>query len=143
MQFLWKYIDDLIGKGITNDVILELLLYQSASLALLALPLAVLLSSIMTFGNMGENFESTAAKASGISLLRYMRSLIIFSFMVSILAFYFSNNLLPIANLKAQKLLFDVRRLKPALNIKPKFSIEVLRELPCGLIAKQMTKKEQ
>ncbi len=114
MQFLWKYIDDLIGKGITNDVILELLLYQSASLAPLALPLAVLLSSIMTFGNMGENFELTAAKASGISLLRYMRSLIIFSFMVSILAFYFSNNLLPIANLKAQKLLFDVRRLKPA-----------------------------
>lgn len=120
MQFLWKYIDDLIGKGITNDVILELLFYQSASLAPLALPLAVLLSSIMTFGNMGENFELTAAKASGISLLRYMRSLIIFSFMVSVLAFYFSNNILPIANLKAQKLLFDVRRLKPALNIKPK-----------------------
>jgi lipopolysaccharide export system permease protein len=119
MQFLWKYIDDMVGKGIGNDVVFELLFYASASLAPMALPLAILLSSIMTFGNMGERFELTAAKASGISLLRYMRSLIIFSCIISIFAFFFSNYLLPKANLKYQQILFDVRRLKPTLNIKP------------------------
>ena len=119
MQFLWKYIDDMIGKGISFSVVFELLFYASASLAPLALPLAILLSSIMTFGNMGEHFELTAAKASGISLLRYMRSLIIFSIFMSIMAFLFSNYVLPKANLKYQLILTDVRRLKPTLNIKP------------------------
>ena len=79
MQFLWKYIDDLIGKGLETTVLLELMYYASATMVPMALPLAVLLASIMTFGSFGEHFELTAVKSSGISLFRFMRPLIIFS----------------------------------------------------------------
>ena len=72
MQFLWKYIDDLIGKGLEWNVISEFLLYTSASLVPLAMPLAVLLASLMTFGNLAENLELLAAKSSGVSLVRIM-----------------------------------------------------------------------
>src|SRR5690606_19173053 len=77
MQFLWKYIDDLVGKGLNTFVLFELIFYASARLVPLALPLAVLLSSIMTFGSLGEHLELTAMKASGISLLRMMQPLVI------------------------------------------------------------------
>ena len=79
MQFLWKYVEDLVGKGLEWYVIVELLVYASASLVTMALPLAILLSSIMTFGNLGENYELVAMKSAGISLQRIMRPLIIFS----------------------------------------------------------------
>lgn len=119
MQFVWKYIDDMIGKGIEWYIISELLLYTSASLVPLALPLAILLASLMTFGNMGEHYELVAFKAAGISLQRVMKPLIITMVFISISAFLFSNYILPIANLKAGTLLYDVRQKKPAVNILP------------------------
>lgn len=118
MQFLWKYIDDLVGKGLQFDVIAELMIYTSASLVPLALPLAILLSSIMTFGNLGENYELTAIKASGISLMRIMRPLIVVNLIIVISAFFFSNNVLPVANLKMRSLLYDIQQQRPELQIR-------------------------
>ena len=118
MQWLWKYIDDLVGKGLEWYVVMELLFFASASLVPLALPLAILLSSIMTFGNMGEYYELVAFKTAGISLWKIMYPLIITSVLLSIGAFYFSNNIIPIANLKMGTLLYDIRQQRPALNIK-------------------------
>jgi lipopolysaccharide export system permease protein len=118
MQFLWKYIDDLVGKGLDWDIIAQLLFWASTTMVPLALPLAILLSSIMTFGNLGEHYELVALKSAGISLQRIMSPLIITTFFIAIMAFYFSNNLLPFANLKMGSLLYDVREQKPALNIK-------------------------
>lgn len=119
MQFFWLYMDELIGKGIGIWPILQLLVFMSTTLVPLALPLSVLLASIMTFGNMGENFELVAIKSSGISLLRFMRPLLIFITAVAGIAFIFSNNVIPVANLKALSLLYDVRNSKPTLNIRP------------------------
>ena len=118
MQFLWKYIDDLVGKGIEWTVIAQLLFWASTTMIPLALPLAILLSSIMTFGNLGEHYELVALKSAGISLQKIMMPLIVVTVLISISAFYFSNNLLPYANLKMGSLLYDVREQKPALNIK-------------------------
>jgi lipopolysaccharide export system permease protein len=118
MQFLWLYIDELVGKGLTAWIILKLLFYASAHLVPMALPLAVLLASIMTFGNLGEHFELTAIKAAGISLQRIMVPLIIFSAFLTYGAFFFANNLQPKANLKFYTLLYDVKQQHPALNIK-------------------------
>lgn len=121
MQFLWKYIDDLIGKGLETSVLLELMFYASATMVPMALPLAILLASIMTFGSFGEHFELTALKSAGISLFRFMRPLILFSVFLAAAAFYFSNNILPVANLKFRTLLYDVRHQKPALDFQPGF----------------------
>lgn len=115
MMFLWKYIDDLIGKGIEGGVLAELMFYASAVQVPMAFPLAVLVASIMTFGSFGEQFELTAVKAAGISLFRFMRPLIYFTIFLSIGAFYFSNNILPVANLEFSTLLSDIRKQKPAL----------------------------
>jgi lipopolysaccharide export system permease protein len=119
MQFLWKYVDDLVGKGLDTWVLMELLMYASARLVPLALPLAVLLASIMTYGSFGEHYELTAVKSAGISLFRFMRSLIITVTLISIFAFFFSNNLLPRANLKFGALLYDIRHQKPTVALKP------------------------
>lgn len=119
MQFLWKYIDDLVGKGLEWIVIAELMFYASASLVSLALPLSILISSIMTMGSMGEHYELVALRSAGISIRRVMQPLIIFSLLTSILAFYFSNNLLPIANLKMGTLLYDIRHKKPTMDLRP------------------------
>lgn len=118
MQFLWKYIDELVGKGLEWYIIAELLFYASSTFVPLALPLAILLSSLMTFGNLGENYELVAMKASGISLRKIMFPLILLSVVISSIAFYFSNNVLPVANLKFKSLLYDVRQQKLALDIK-------------------------
>ncbi len=118
MQFLWKYIDDLVGKGLEWYIIAELLFYASSTFVPLALPLAILLSSLMTFGNLGEQYELVAMKASGISLRSIMKPLIILSVVISLVAFYFSNNVLPVANLKFKSLLYDVRKKRLAVNIK-------------------------
>lgn len=117
MQFLWKYVDDLVGKGLEWHIILQLLFYASFTFIPLALPLAILMSSLMLFGNLGERYELVAMKSAGISLVKMMRPLIYFSFIISISAFVFSNYLLPVANLKMQALLYDVREQKPALSI--------------------------
>lgn len=118
MQFLWKYIDDLVGKGLEWSVISELLFYTSATLVPMALPLAILVSSIMTFGNLAEHFELTAAKAAGVSLQRIMLPLLVTAVLISSLAFFFSNNVLPYTNLKMGSLLYDIRQQKPALSIR-------------------------
>lgn len=117
MQFLWKYVDDFVGKGFDFYIIAELMFYASATFVPMALPLAVLLSSLMTFGNLGENYELVAIKSAGISLQKIMRPLVIFIFFVSIGAFYFSNYVLPKANLEFLSLLSDVRKKKPAVSI--------------------------
>jgi len=118
MQFLWKYIDDLVGKGLDGGVVAELLLYASFSLVPLALPLAILLSSLMTFGNLGEHYELVAFKAAGVSLQRVMQPLVVVSAIICVGAFFFSNYALPYANLKMKSLLYDVSKSKPTLNIK-------------------------
>jgi lipopolysaccharide export system permease protein len=118
MQFLWKYIDDLVGKGIEWNVITELMFFASTTFIPMALPLAILLSSIMTLGNLGERYELVALKASGISLLRTLMPMIIFTIIISISAFMFSNYVLPIANLKMRTLLHDVRNLRPEMSLK-------------------------
>ncbi len=118
MQFLWKYIDDLVGKGLEWYVVSELLFYASATLVPLALPLAILVSSIMTLGNLAENYELVAAKSAGISLQRILAPLLVVAVLISVLAFYFSNVLLPYTNLKMGSLLYDVRQQKPALYIR-------------------------
>lgn len=119
MHFLWLYVGDLVGKGLEWSIIAELLLYASAGLVPLALPLAILLASIMTFGNMGEHFELAAMKSAGLSLQKIMTPLIILSVLISIGAFFFSNNVLPYTNLKTGSLLYDVTHQRPELNIKP------------------------
>lgn len=118
MQFLWKYIDDLMGKGLELSIILEMLFYVSASLIPLALPIAILFSSIMTFGNLAENNELTALKSAGISLLRVMRPMLVFVFVLSISAFYFTNYILPIANLKWHSIYWDILDTKPEFMLR-------------------------
>jgi lipopolysaccharide export system permease protein len=118
MQFLWKYIDDLVGKGLEWYIIVKLMFYASSTFVPLALPLSILLSSLMMFGNLGEHYELVTMKAAGISLSRIMRPLIVVSIFISALAFYFSNVVMPIANLKFLSLLFDVREKKLAFNLK-------------------------
>ena len=118
LQFLWKRIDELAGKGLESDVIAELLLYASAGLVPLALPLAVLLSSIMTFGNLGENFELTAIKSSGISLQKFMKPLIVLTIALGIGAFFYANHVIPYTNLKAMSLLYDIKKQRQELQIR-------------------------
>ncbi len=117
MQFLWKYIDQLVGKGLGMDVIGELFFYAALSMVPMALPLAILLASLMTFGNLGEKFELTAMKASGISLIRVMAPLMVVVGILSIGAFFFQNNVLPKAQVKMWTLLFSVKQKSPELEI--------------------------
>jgi len=119
MQFLWKYIDDLMGKGIDSFVILELLFYVSASLIPLALPLAILLSSIMTIGNLAENNELTALKSSGLSLYRIMRPLTFVVIGIACFTFYFANYVIPVANLKWHSLIYDIQNTKISALLTP------------------------
>lgn len=118
MQFFWLYMDELLGKGLGAWMIIQLLFYMSTTLVPLALPLGIVLASIMTFGNLGESFELVAIKSAGISLLRFMRPLLFFIIFISGLAFIFSNNVIPYANLRALSLLYDLRNSKPAFNIR-------------------------
>lgn len=106
MQFLWRYIDDLVGKGLTIDVIGELFFYAALTMVPMALPLAILLASLMIFGNLGEKFELTAMKASGISLLKVMSPLIVLISFIAVGAFFFQNNVLPVAQTKMWTLLY-------------------------------------
>lgn len=119
MQFTWKYIDDLMGKGLGAGIIIELLFYVSAGLIPLALPLAILLSSIMTFGNLAENNELTALKSSGLSLVRIMRPLMVVVLFIALGTFYFANYVIPVANLKWHSLIFDIQETKVAALITP------------------------
>lgn len=117
LQFLWKYIDELVGKGLEFKLILQLMGLFSITMIPMALPLAILLSSTMVLGKMGENNELTAFKSAGMPLLRIMGSLIVFCFLLSLGAFYYSNKILPNTMLKFYSLLWDIRKSKPALDI--------------------------
>lgn len=117
MQFLWKYINDLVGKGLSVDLLAELFFYAALTMIPMALPLAILLASLMTFGNLGENFELTAMKAAGVSLIKVMRPLIVLMILISIGAFFFQNNVLPIAQTKMWTLLYSMRQKSPELEI--------------------------
>ena len=119
MQFLWLYIDDLMGKGLEWNIILELLIYASANWVPLALPLSILLASIMSFGSLGEKKELLAMKASGISLFKIMKPLIVVILFVALFAFYFTNSLWPVANFKMRVLLRDIQKTKVALVLQP------------------------
>jgi lipopolysaccharide export system permease protein len=118
MQFIWVYIDEMVGKGLSWTVIAELLFYASWTTVPMALPLSILLSSLMTFGNLGEHYELVAIKSAGISFWKTMRPLIISSLLISIFAFFFSNNALPYVELKRKSLLYDVKHKKLSFNIK-------------------------
>lgn len=117
MQFLWQHIDDLVGKGLDLATLGELFFYAALSLVPMALPLAILLASLMTFGNFGEKFELTAMKASGISLLNVMSPLIFFLGFVAVGAFFFQNHTLPYSQTKMWTLLFSARQKTPELDI--------------------------
>lgn len=117
MQTIWKYLEDLVGKGLEISVILEFIFYFAIHLIPMALPLAILLSSIMVFGNMAERYELVAIKAAGVSLLKAMRPMFVISILMAIGAFYTANNLIPKANLSWGALLYDVTQKKPAMNI--------------------------
>lgn len=119
MQFVWKYIDDLVGKGLEFSVIAQLLMYASATFVPMALPIAVLFASIMTMGNLGEKYELIAIKAGGVSLVRVMAPMALVAFMLMGLAFYFSNNVLPVAMYNYRRTLYDIQRKKPAVSIRP------------------------
>lgn len=117
MQFLWLYIGELVGKGLPVRVLCEFLFYSWLSLVPMALPLAILLASLMSFGDMGEKLELLAMKSAGVSLFRIMRSLLLFILLVCFGAFWFSNNVIPVAQKKQWTLLFSFRQKSPELNI--------------------------
>lgn len=117
MQFLWRYIDELIGKGLTMDVLAQFFWYMSLMLVPQALPLAILLSSLIAFGNLGESSELTAIKAAGISLMQAFRSLIVIVFVISLGSFYFQNVIGPNANLSFSRLLLSMKQKSPELEI--------------------------
>lgn len=118
MQFLWRYVGDLVGKGLDLKVLGEMLFYASFGVLPYAFPLAMLLASIMTFGALGENYELVAMKSAGISLFRIMRPLIVIAAFIALLAFYFSNNILPKTNLKFTTLMVSVKQQRPELILQ-------------------------
>lgn len=118
MQQLWVYMDDIMGKGLSNTIILQYLLNSSVISIPIALPLALLLTGIMTFGSLGENFELAAIKSAGISLNRFMRPMTIFSIVMCGFSFYTNNFIVPSMNLKTLSLLYDIRQQKPTMTLK-------------------------
>jgi lipopolysaccharide export system permease protein len=138
LQFLWMYVDELAGKGLDFKILSELLYHFALTFVPTALPLGILLASLMTFGNMGEFSELSALKSSGIPLQRIMLPLMILIGVISIVSFFFSNNVLPYSTDKARTLLWDIRRKKPDINIQagsfyngvPDFSIKITTKDP-------------
>jgi lipopolysaccharide export system permease protein len=118
MQFLWVYLDELVGKGLELNIIVEFLIYTLAMLMPMALPLSMLLASIMTFGDMGENNELLAMKAAGISLFRIMKPVIVLSILLSIGAFVFSNRVIPVSYKKLMALMTSIRQMRPEIVVK-------------------------
>jgi len=146
IQYMLKYFDDFVGKNLGFEVFAEMIFYFSINMTSVALPLAVLLSSLMTYGTLGENFELTAIKSSGISLLRTLRPIFIFVLFITGAAYLSNNYVVPKANLNAFKLLYDIRHTKPALDIKegifyagiPNYSIKVNEKFPDGKTLKDL-----
>jgi lipopolysaccharide export system permease protein len=117
MQFLWKYVDEMVGKGLSIPVLGEMFIYAGLQLVPMALPLAILLASLMTFGNLGERLELLAMKSAGISLIHIMRPLIVFICFISVGAFFFQNNVMPVVQVKFFSLLHSIRQKSPELDI--------------------------
>ena len=140
-QYMLKYFEEFVGKDLGFYVFVELIMYFSINMTPMALPLAVLLSSLMTFGNLGEHFELTAIKSAGISLTRVLFPLFIFACALSVMAFFSNNYIVPKANLKAYSLLYDIKQTKPSLDLKegafyngiPNYSIKVDKKHPDGV----------
>lgn len=118
MQFFWLYIDDLVGKGLDTFIILKLVGLVSVSMLTTAIPLALLFSSIMTFGNLGESFELIAIKSAGIPLIRFMRPLFIFALVLSGVAFLLANNIIPVSQMRLTTLKYEIIVSKPAIDLK-------------------------
>jgi lipopolysaccharide export system permease protein len=145
-QHMLKYFDDIIGKGLGMDVIGQLLFYFAIFMTPIAMPLAVLLSSLIAFGNLGEHFELTAVKSAGISLVRTLLPIFFFVVMLTVIAFYVNNNLVPKAALEAYSLLYDIKQKKPALDLRegsfysgiPDMSIKVNEKFPDGVTLKDI-----
>ena len=143
-QHMLKYFDDIIGKDLGWDVLSQLLFYFAIFMTPVAMPLAVLLSALITFGNLGEHFELTAIKSAGISLLRTIRPIFLFVVVLTVIAFYINNNLVPKAALEAYSLLYDIKQKKPALDLRegafynglPDISIKVNQKYPDGITLK-------
>lgn len=146
-QFMLKYLDEIVGKDLDTSVIIQLIFYFSIFMTPNAFPLAVLLSSLMTFGNLGEHFELTAMKGSGISLIRVMIPIFVFTLVLTAVAYYSNNNIVPQANLKAFSLLYDVKQKKPSMELKEGafyngidgYSIKVGKKLSDGTTLKDLT----
>ena len=140
MQFLWKWVDELVGKGLEIGTLLKLLFYASITLSSMAFPLAVLLASLMTFGNMGERYEIVALKSAGVSIRRLMTPLAFLALLISITAFEVSNEVIPRAAVKLRMMLFDIQEQKPAFNIDEgvfyygfdNYTIRVGKKMPDG-----------
>ncbi len=145
-QHMLKYFDDIIGKGLGLEVISQLLFYFGIFMTPVALPLAVLLSSLIAFGNLGEHFELTAIKSSGISMVRTLRPIFFFVLILTGVAFYANNNLVPKAALEAYSLLYDIKQKKPALDLREgsfynginDISIKVSKKYPDGISIKDV-----
>ena len=151
MQGLWKYLDDLVGKGLDFITIGKFLWYVSASMLTLAMPIAILISTIMTFGNLGESFELVAIKSSGISLLRFMRPLMFLAVLFCGITFMFANYVIPYANLKFVALYNDIFYKKPAFDLKegvfftyiPNYAIKAGKKDPDGKTIRDVLIYEQ
>ncbi|MBL7835173.1 MAG: LptF/LptG family permease [Cyclobacteriaceae bacterium] len=145
-QHMLKYFDDIIGKGLGMDVIGRLLFYFAIFMTPVAMPLAVLLSSLIAYGNLGEHFELTAVKSAGISLNRTLLPIFFFVVMLTVVAFFVNNNLVPKAALEAYSLLYDIKQKKPALDLRegafysgiPDMSIKVNKKFPDGITIKDV-----
>ncbi len=118
MNFVWRYIDELVGKGLDAGVIIELIMYATVNMIPMGLPLAILLATIMTMGNLGENFELLAMKSAGMSLPRIMQPLTIVVGLISIGSFFIVNNLVPYANKKMLSIIYDIRQQNQALEFQ-------------------------
>ncbi len=146
IQYMLKYFDEFVGKNLGFAVFAEMILYFCINMTPIAFPLAILLSSLMTYGTLGENFELTAIKSSGISLLRTLRPIFVFVILLTIGAYFSNNYIVPRANLNAFRLLYDIRQTKPALDIKegifyggiPNYSIKVNEKFPDGETIKDL-----
>ena len=117
MQFLWRYIDDMVGKGLSLYVLGKMFFYAALYMMPMALPLSILLASLMTFGNLGERLELLAMKSAGVSLVKIMKPIFIFLAFVSVGAFFFQNYVMPIAQVKLYTIIYSIRQKSPELEI--------------------------
>ena len=118
MNFVWRYIDELVGKGLSAGIVIELMTYAMANMLPLGLPLAVLLAAIMTMGNLGENYELLAMKSAGLSLVRITQPLLIFVSLIAVGSFFIGNNLVPYANKKMYSIISDIRQQRQTLEFR-------------------------